>query len=128
MVGNPPDLVVMDIMLFWCKPGEDTAKLPEDVATEGFFTAGLRLTKLLSRNPSTENTTVLLWSCIGMEDLRRVRDTSDGLEGAYFLTKSDEFKYDVAEEAKLILEGKTPLHAVRLSAFDNQPPVATHQG
>ena len=121
IISNTPDFVAMDIILPWCSPSSDMPKYPEDVAIEGFFTAGLRLTRLIRSSHTMENTPVLLWSCIDMDDLKEVRYASDGLEGSYFLPKSSWNSVDFAEEVKTILEGKTPKHATYLSEFEVVP-------
>lgn len=134
LVGYPPNLVISDMLVRWYYPKVDIPEIPEppeDITTGGhFFTAGFRIQRLLANHPATENMPVILWSVLPLENLIGLRSASDSLEGVYFLQKKRSFENSaamLAKNVKRILEGGIPEDAVRLSAFDTQPPVATHQ-
>lgn len=66
---SPPDVIVMDIMVRWADPTPDLQAPPEDVLTEGFYTAGLRCEQMLAHEPKTRNTPVILYTVLEPTDL-----------------------------------------------------------
>ncbi|MBW8878961.1 MAG: response regulator transcription factor [Acidobacteria bacterium] len=65
---EPPDLVLLDVMLRWTDPVPDMVPAPEDVRVNGFFRAGFRCEKLLRQFPETENVPVILYTVLEEED------------------------------------------------------------
>ncbi|MBI4257158.1 hypothetical protein HY626_03845 [Candidatus Uhrbacteria bacterium] len=66
---NPPDVIIMDIMLRWTDPNPAMEPQPEDVKMEGFFRAGLRCEKLLASDERTKNIPVILYTVLANSDL-----------------------------------------------------------
>src|SRR5690349_1085902 len=52
---QPPDVIVIDVMLRWTDPAPEMPARPPDVEQEGFYTAGLRCAKLLQGDPRTRH-------------------------------------------------------------------------
>lgn len=42
---NPPDVVILDVMVRWTDPSEQAKRAPANVGSEGFMRAGLRCAK-----------------------------------------------------------------------------------
>src|SRR3954454_11654868 len=57
-----PDIVVMDVMLRWSHPSPDPPVQPDDVASEGYYRAGLRCAQLMSEDGRTSKVPILLYT------------------------------------------------------------------
>ena len=128
IIESPPNLVVTDIMVPWCKASSDMPKPDEDVAREGFYTAGLRSQTLLSRNPATQRVPVLLWAMVDREDFDRVRRPNDTLEGVYLLKKCDDEQLrndQLTDIVAALLSGREPRLAIRLTPFEASPLISS---
>jgi CheY-like chemotaxis protein len=66
-----PDLVVMDVMLRWTFPTPDAVAPPEDVASGGYYRAGLRCARLLADDPQLCGVPVILYTILERSDLER---------------------------------------------------------
>jgi hypothetical protein len=66
-----PDLVVMDVMLRWTFPAPDAVAPPEDVASSGYYRAGLRCARLLADDPQLCGVPVILYTILERSDLER---------------------------------------------------------
>ncbi|MGH3925606.1 MAG: hypothetical protein ACRDTT_22575 [Pseudonocardiaceae bacterium] len=66
-----PDLVIMDVMLRWAFPAPDAVPPPEDVATAGYYRAGLRCARLLADDPRLCRVPVVLYTILERSDLER---------------------------------------------------------
>jgi CheY-like chemotaxis protein len=66
-----PDLVVMDVMLRWANPRPNMPQPPEDVATCGYYRAGLRCTRLLADDSQLRGVPVILYTTLELSDLQR---------------------------------------------------------
>lgn len=66
-----PDLVVMDVMLRWTFPAPDAVAPPEDVASGGYYRAGLRCARLLADDPQLCGVPVILYTILERSDLER---------------------------------------------------------
>ena len=66
---NPPDVIIMDIMLRWTDPRPDMQPQPDDVKREGFFRAGLRCQRLLALDERTKNIPVILYTVLTNNDV-----------------------------------------------------------
>ncbi|MCI0488512.1 MAG: hypothetical protein L0229_18140 [Blastocatellia bacterium] len=74
---NPPDIVVLDVMLRWTDPSPKVQLPPDDdVIKEGFYTAGLRCEKLLAQNERTSNIPVILYTVLERADLNQHMQTT----------------------------------------------------
>jgi len=71
IANEPPDVIIMDIMLRWTDPSADTAEPPDEVRKEGFFAAGLRCERLLAANQRTSRIPVILYTVLEESDLRQ---------------------------------------------------------
>lgn len=70
-----PDLVVMDVMLRWSFPAPDAVPPPEDVASGGYYRAGLRCAGLLADDPRLCGVPVVLYTILERSDLEREGET-----------------------------------------------------
>jgi CheY-like chemotaxis protein len=71
--ADPPDLVVMDMLLPWDTPGPDMEPPPEDVRQAGYVAAGWRCVELLTRHPRTADVPVVISSVVAVADVREQR-------------------------------------------------------
>jgi CheY-like chemotaxis protein len=69
MAKDPPDVVIIDIMLRWTDPAPDLQTPPADVREEGFFRAGFRCERLLSEREGTREIPVILYTILTSTDL-----------------------------------------------------------
>lgn len=66
-----PDIVVMDVMLRWTFPAPDAVVPPEDVASGGYYRAGLRCARLLANDSQLCGVPVILYTILERSDLER---------------------------------------------------------
>ncbi|MGH3915179.1 MAG: hypothetical protein ACRDTC_17500 [Pseudonocardiaceae bacterium] len=66
-----PDVVVMDVMLRWTFPAPHALPPPEDVATDGYYRAGLRCARLLADDPRLSGVPIVLYTILERSDLER---------------------------------------------------------
>src|SRR5262249_17444212 len=71
ILNDPPDIIVLDVMLRWADPEPDLEPPPDQVKKEGFYRAGLRCAKLLREQPATEKLPVILYSVLEHSDIAR---------------------------------------------------------
>jgi CheY-like chemotaxis protein len=69
LVTDPPDVVVMDVMLRWTDPSPNMPPRDEDVAREGPNRAGFRCKKLLASQARTRNVPVILYTVLERADI-----------------------------------------------------------
>jgi len=85
---EPPDVIIMDVMLRWTDPSPDMQLPPDDVQEKGFYRAGLRCARLLAKDKRTSDIPVILYTVLEHIDLK------GDLQGLperviYLLKKSD---------------------------------------
>jgi CheY-like chemotaxis protein len=68
---EPPDLVIMDVMLRWADPGPDSTNPPEEVIHEGFYRAGLRCAEMIADDDTLRTVPVILYTILERYDLER---------------------------------------------------------
>jgi len=68
---EPPDVIIMDVMLRWADPSPDLQPPPDDVRDEGFYNAGLRCEKLLDQDETTRHIPVILYTVLERSDLSK---------------------------------------------------------
>src|SRR5262245_13291653 len=61
---NPPDIILMDVMLRWADPSPDLQSPPREVQEGGFFRAGLRCQRLLSKKTQPNQIPVVLFTTL----------------------------------------------------------------
>ncbi|HYV91135.1 MAG TPA: hypothetical protein VE978_05105 [Chitinophagales bacterium] len=66
---NPPELILMDIMLRWTNPSPEMVKPPIDIAKSGIFDAGFRCQNLLKQSEKTRNIQIIFYSVLDKDDL-----------------------------------------------------------
>ena len=81
IVRNPPDVIIMDVMLRWADAGERLPEAPEEVRREGYRRAGVRCRRLIADNPATRDIPVILYTVLEESDLRE--DTGVESESVY---------------------------------------------
>jgi CheY-like chemotaxis protein len=67
---NPPDIIIIDVMLRWANPGPDIPPAPEEVRTHGFYRAGFRCKSLLAQNDLTKGIPLILYTVLEYLDLQ----------------------------------------------------------
>jgi CheY-like chemotaxis protein len=80
---DPPDLVVMDVMLRWAYPSRDVTE-PSDY--EGFYRAGLRCAEAMGSDSRLRRVPIILYTILERGDLER--DGSRISANAIYLRKS----------------------------------------
>lgn len=83
MASNPPDVIVMDVMLRWDDPAPNMEPPPPEIKKEGFYRAGLRNERMLTQDPRTSNIPVVLYTLIADIDLEGI----PGRPGVSYLPK-----------------------------------------
>jgi len=83
IADNPPDVIIIDVMLRWADPAPDLKPPPPEVQEGGFFRAGIRCKDMLQRNKNTDDIPVVVYT---------VLDRSDLPEGLEFIPKGANFR------------------------------------
>ena len=60
IASNPPNVAVLDVMLRWSDLGPSVQERPDDVREEGHFRAGLRCQRMITSDPRTTGTRVVI--------------------------------------------------------------------
>lgn len=68
---DPPDAVVLDVMLRWADPAPDAPEPPPDVVEGGYYRAGLRCAELLAEDDALRRVPVVLYTILERSDLER---------------------------------------------------------
>ncbi len=96
---QPPDIVIMDVMLPWTEADETIEPRPTKVVEEGPYRAGFRCRELLASDEKTKNIPVILYTILNQNDL------ASELEGLpqqiVFLPKDSEAELLIKEILKL---------------------------
>jgi CheY-like chemotaxis protein len=69
IAADPPDVVLMDVMLNWTHPAEDMEPRPPAIAEAGIWRAGIRCQKMLRGDPRTKDIPVLLYTSLAESSL-----------------------------------------------------------
>ncbi len=70
-VANPPDMIIMDVMVPWTEPSPNMPRPPRDVEAEGFYRAGLRCQARLRSTPELTTVPIILYTVLDEKDLER---------------------------------------------------------
>lgn len=80
IANNPPDYVVLDVILRWTDPSPEMDSTPAQIKKEGFHRAGLRCAKMLMEDKRTSSSQVIIYSVLEFSniepDLRELGDLS----------------------------------------------------
>lgn len=66
--NNPPDVIILDVMLRWTDPSRDREAAPTDVREGKFHRAGFRCQKLLERGERTKKIPTILISAVDLKE------------------------------------------------------------
>jgi CheY-like chemotaxis protein len=69
--NNPPDIILMDVMLRWAYPSLDIPEAPEEVINEKHYRAGFRCVKRLSEHKALRNLNVILYTVLRPLDIAK---------------------------------------------------------
>lgn len=69
IASDPPNVILLDIMLRWADPAPNLTPPPPEVGQEGFFRAGLRCEQKLATDARTKNIPIIIYSVLEREDL-----------------------------------------------------------
>ncbi|HET9257199.1 MAG TPA: hypothetical protein VFO16_18645 [Pseudonocardiaceae bacterium] len=69
--AHVPDIVVMDVMLRWTSPAPGAVAPPDDVASGGYYRAGLRCARLLASDSQLCGVPVIFYTILERSDLER---------------------------------------------------------
>ena len=72
---DPPDVVIMDVMMRWANPSPGDPPPPPDVLTGGYRRAGIRCVDLMTREPTLRDVPVIYYTILERSDLERDADT-----------------------------------------------------
>lgn len=68
---EPPDLVLLDVMLRWTDPAPNMIVPPKEIRDNGgFFRAGFRCERMLRQHEETKNVPVILYTVLEEYDFR----------------------------------------------------------
>ena len=67
--SEPPDLVLLDVMLPWAAASANSTEPPPEVQLEGYYRAGLRCLDKLLDAPETHDIPTILYSVLSREDV-----------------------------------------------------------
>lgn len=62
LIENPPNLIIMDVMLRWASEKSKIIEPPKDIKEEDFYTAGFRCLELIKNNARTAAIPVIIHS------------------------------------------------------------------
>jgi CheY-like chemotaxis protein len=74
--NNPPDIIIMDVMLRWDDPAPNMEPPPLEIKREGFYRAGLRNEKKLASEEKTRDIPVILYTLLKDIDLEGMPERS----------------------------------------------------
>jgi CheY-like chemotaxis protein len=66
---DPPDIVLMDVMLNWTEPAPDMPHPPAAIAAAGHRRAGLRCQKMLQEDQRTSHVPVILYTALAASSM-----------------------------------------------------------
>lgn len=86
---NPPDLIIMDVILRWTDPTPEMTSRPVDVKVEGSYRAGFRCQKLLAEHPRTKDIRVIFYTILEAGDMK-ARIDERYASNVHYLAKSSD--------------------------------------
>lgn len=96
---NPPDIIIIDVMLRWRDPTPQGPLMPKEVKEGGFYRAGLRCEKMLAEDKRTSQITVIIYTVLSKEDLGN--EIPDRVN-VTFLSKDSELQPLLQEVRKIV--------------------------
>lgn len=73
IASNPPDVIILDLMILWADPLPKLSALPTDVQIGGFYQAGLRCQALLAADERTSKLPVILHSVMDGDEIDMIQ-------------------------------------------------------
>lgn len=89
IVRNPPDVVILDIILRWTDPAPEMPSMPPEVEIEGSYRAGFRCQRLLAENPMTRNIPIIIYTILEARDMKSRIDESTE-KNVHYVTKGSD--------------------------------------
>ncbi len=87
---DPPDFIVIDVMLRWTDPSPEMESPPEDVKEEGYHRAGFRCIKYLAEKDATRKIPFIVYTVLQRPDLdTEFADLPVGSQVEYLRKDSD---------------------------------------
>jgi CheY-like chemotaxis protein len=86
---EPPDIILLDVMLRWTDPSPEMEPAPPEVREGGYFRAGLRCEQLISQAFETQEIPVILYTVLEEKDLTQLEITTLGARTYYLAKNSD---------------------------------------
>jgi CheY-like chemotaxis protein len=75
---DPPDIVIMDVMVRWAYPRRGDPPPPPDVLTGGYRRGGIRCVDLMARDPALCDVPVIYYTILERSDLERDAEALTG--------------------------------------------------
>jgi CheY-like chemotaxis protein len=69
IAADPPDVVLMDVMLNWTHPAPDMVHPPPAIVEAGIWRAGIRCQKMLRGDPRTRDIPIVLYTSLAESSL-----------------------------------------------------------
>jgi DNA-binding NarL/FixJ family response regulator len=85
---DPPDVVIMDVMMRWANPRPGDPPPPPDVLTGGYRRAGIRCVNLMAHEPALCDVPVIYYTILERSDLERDAETLTG--NVFLIRKSSD--------------------------------------
>lgn len=103
IAGDPPDAVILDVMLRWADPVPNMKPPPPEVEKDGFWRAGLRNAKMLAKDPRTKGVHRILYTISEDVDLEEMDEETK----PHYLAK-DSALDPLVELVRSLVDGKEP--------------------
>jgi CheY-like chemotaxis protein len=88
IAAEPPDLIILDVMMRWTDPSPEMVPQPDEVKEGKYYRAGIRCEKLLRTRPETKRIPVIFYSILELKDLGIDLPLVDGL--VFYLPKGSD--------------------------------------
>jgi hypothetical protein len=74
IASNPPDIIIMGVLLRWANPSAEMEMPPKEVKEQGYYRAGFRCIELLSNDHRTHDVPVILHTILDSMDIAPLPD------------------------------------------------------
>jgi hypothetical protein len=111
---DPPDLIIMDVMMRWTDPRPGEPPPPADVLMGGYRRAGIRCVNLLAREPALGTVPVIYYTILERSDLER--GDAEALSGNVFLIRKSSDRQPLTRKIRELISGGRRKASRRTSA------------
>jgi DNA-binding response OmpR family regulator len=98
IVANPPDVIVIDVMLRWTDPSREMVEPPPAVEKDGFYRAGIRCQEKLAEQKETSQIPIVLYTVLERIDLEQ---EIDGLSKSVTYLRKDSDSTSLTDQIRV---------------------------